>query len=291
MTLDRRNPHQPFDASLIAGFLRGRGVRSVDLLQAGKINTNYKLVLTDGLACVLRLYSRSDAAREVYVMGLVRDFVPVPVELDRGDGWSIFEFLEGELLENAPQHSAAAGEALARIASVAFESPGMINADGSISSFDFGGRGFIHQQLENADVLRWIGREAAESVLSILDRESERRSEIGVESRLVHGDFNATNILIRGGAVSGILDWEFGMSGTPYMDIGNLLRNTPPRCHDLVQKGLRAGGMDLPDDWKQRAELVDLGSHLEYLTSTRSDEFKRQCVARVRRFISMFGGS
>ncbi len=241
MTLDRRNPHQPFDRSLIAGFLRGRGVRSVDLLQAGKINTNYKLALTDGLACVLRLYSRGDAAREVYVMGLVRDLVPVPVELDRGEGWSIFEFLEGDLLENAPQHSDAAGEALARIASVEFEAPGMINADGSISGFDFGGKGFVHQQLENADVLRWIGRDAAESVLSILDRETERRSEIGAESRLVHGDFNATNILIRDGAVSGILDWEFGMSGTPYMDIGNLLRNTPPRYHDLVEKGLRSG--------------------------------------------------
>ena len=46
--------------------------------------------------------------------------------------------------------------------------------------------------------------------------------------------------------------------------------------------------MDLPDDWKERAALVDLGSHLEYLTSTMSDEFKRKCVARVRRFISMF---
>ena len=70
MTQDRRNPSTPFDETMIQPFLRDRGVRSVELLQAGKINTNYKIELTDGLECVLRLYSHGDPAREAYVMSL-----------------------------------------------------------------------------------------------------------------------------------------------------------------------------------------------------------------------------
>jgi hypothetical protein len=41
----------------------------------------------------------------------------------------------------------------------------------------------------------------------------------------VHGDFNSTNILVHKGAVTCILDWEFSHAGSPYMDIGNLLRH------------------------------------------------------------------
>ena len=105
MTTDRRNPHRPFDESLIQGFLRGRDVLSAELLRAGRINTNYKLSLSDGGAYVLRLYSQGDAGRGTYIMSLVKDLVPVPIEIDRGEGWSLFTFLEGELLENVPEHT------------------------------------------------------------------------------------------------------------------------------------------------------------------------------------------
>jgi aminoglycoside phosphotransferase (APT) family kinase protein len=289
MTTDRRNPHRPFDRSLIQPFLRGRDIISAQLLPSGKINTSYKLVLSDGQACVVRLYSRGDAAREVAIMDLVRDLVPVPLEIDRGEGWSVFSFLEGELLQRVPEHSAAAARALVRISSVEFESPGWINQDGSVSPFSFGGGdGFTAEMLARADVRAWLGEEAVQAVVEILDREAERCGELDAESRLVHGDFNPTNILVRDGEVSGILDWEFSHSGTPYMDIGNLLRNTNPSNHHRIAAGLHAGGMSLPEDWQERAELVDLSSHLEFLTSTRSDSFKRQCVARVHAFIRRF---
>ena len=74
------------------------------------------------------------------------------------------------------------------------------------------------------------------------------------------------------------------------MDIGNLFRSTPPDYHGQIKAGLEAGRMSLPHDWMERAELVDLTSHLEFLTSSRSDGFKQQCVARVHGFIERFGG-
>ena len=291
MSTDRRNPYRPFDRSLIRDFLGKREISSAELLPAGKSNTNYKLTLSDGEAYVLRLYSRGNAELETYVMSLVRDLVPVPLEIDRGESWSVFTYLEGDTLKSVPEHSGVAAQALARISSVVFESPGWINADGSVSAFSFGGvSGFITQTLQSANARAWLRQEAVEAIHEILKRETRRLDELDAESRLVHGDFNPTNILIHQGVVSGVLDWEFCHSGTPHMDIGNLLRNTDPEFHDQIKLGLETGGMSLPGDWKERAELVDLGSHLEFLTSHRSESFKRRCVARIHRFIQRFKG-
>lgn len=290
MTVDRRNPIKPFDPASIRDFLHGRGISAVELLPRGRSNTNYKLILDGGEAFILRIYSHGDARRETYAMNLVRDLVPVPVEIYRGDSWpafsfSVFSFLEGEVLQNVPEHSRVAAQALTRISSVVMASPGMIEPDGRTSKFSFGGvKGFILESLGNPVVQAWLGPEEVTLVFKILKQEESRLAELDAESRLVHGDFNPTNILIRDGVVSGILDWEFCHSGTPYMDIGNLLRHTAAGYHQLIGLGLQAGGMDLPGDWRQRASLVDLTSQLEFLTSTMPDAFKRQCVARIGSF-------
>ena len=64
MSTDRRAPHKPFDRSLIRRFLGAREIVSVELLPAGKGNTNYKQVLSDGGAYVLRLYRAENSRRE-----------------------------------------------------------------------------------------------------------------------------------------------------------------------------------------------------------------------------------
>ena len=291
VSTDRRNPHKPFDPSLIQGFLGGRDVASAALLPAGKSNTNYKLVLSDGEAYVLRLYSHGDARREAYVMDLVRELVPVPLQVDRGETWSLFTFLEGDLLERVPVSSDLAAEALVRISSVQFQAAGWIEADGSISPFPWlGVRGYATEKLETAEVQGWLGPEMVEAALRVLESEKQRLAELDAETSLVHGDFNPSNILIRDGAVSGVLDWEYCHAGTPYMDIGNLLRHTADKYHGRIKSGLQAAGMYLPQDWRKRAQLADLTSHLEFLTSTRSDAFKLQSVGRVKRFLRAFEG-
>ena len=284
---DRRYPYRAFDPSLIEGFLRGRQISSLQLQSAGKSNTNYKLTLSDGQSCLLRLYSQADPVRESYLMKLAGGLVPVPREMARGTGWSVLTFLEGDLLSEAPQHCSAAARALARIGSVAFESPGWVNGDGTVSAFPWAGlAGFVEDMLGHEEVASWIGSAASQGVRSLLDREAGRLGELDSGCRLVHGDFNPSNILIREGRVSGILDWEYSHSGSPFMDIGNLLRHLDSSLHGLVEQGLRDGGMHLPDDWKERAQLVDLSSHLEFLSSGRSDRFKRECVARIEQFLA-----
>ena len=85
MSTDRRAPHKAFDPTLIRDFLGARDVVSAELFPADKSNANYKLVLSDGGTYVLRLYRSGNSGREAYAMDLVRDLLPVPIELDRGD--------------------------------------------------------------------------------------------------------------------------------------------------------------------------------------------------------------
>ena len=264
---------------------------SVTLLPAGKSNTNYKLVLSDGETCVLRLHSHGDTRREVHLMNLVRGLVPVPLEVSRGENWSLFTFVEGEMLQGIPDALDVAAQTLARISSVKFQAAGWIEADGSVSPFPWGGvEGYATAELESSEVQTWLGSEMVEAVLRVLRSEKQRLAEVDADTSLVHGDFNPTNILIRDGSVSGVLDWEYCHVGTPYMDIGNLLRNTAAKYHSRIKSGLQAAGMYLPKDWQKRAQLVDLTSHLEFLSSTRSHAFKRHCVVRIKRFLRTFEG-
>lgn len=123
----------------------------------------------------------------------------------------------------------------------------------------------------------------------VVRNKSHLIEELGTEACFVHGDFNPTNIIIDEGQLSGIIDWEYALAGTPFMDIGNLLRTTDENFHSGIELGLREGGMILPDDWQERAELVDLTSQFEFLTSPLSEAFKLTCLQRIDRFIEKYG--
>jgi len=286
MDEDRRHPRRQFDPALIAAYLRGRKIESVQLMPLGRSNTNYRLMLTDGEVCVLRLHNPgSNAQRENHILRLVTEIVPVPAVLASGCDWSIHSFVEGTALADTPECVQPAAEALAQISSLKFKSSGWIQLDGSIAPFDFGnGKSFVESMLDRPGVCTWIGPNTA-AALHRIDAEQQPDA---TEPRLVHGDFNPTNILVHDGAVTGILDWEFSHAGDPYMDIGNLLRHTDPARHAEIEAGLIAGGFNVPADWKRKAELIDLSSHLEFLTTQRSDAFKQQCADWIRAFVERY---
>lgn len=289
MTDDRRNPIRPFEPERIRAFLKGREVRSVDRLADGKSNTNYKLLLDDGTACVLRLYGSADPARECHILALAADLVPVPRVLECGPDYALLEFMPGRPLHEVPECAFEAARCLARIGSLRFPAPGWIQPDGAVTPWDFEGGDFAEHMFRDERVRSWLGYERIAQLRAILAREAPILAEIGAECSLVHGDYNPGNILIDGGRVSAVLDWEFAHAGTPWMDVGNLLRNLDACWHDAIRDGLMAGGMALPADWRKRADLVDLSSALEFLTTDRSDAFKRTRVAWVEGFVGRWG--
>jgi aminoglycoside phosphotransferase (APT) family kinase protein len=95
---------------------------------------------------------------------------------------------------------------------------------------------------------------------AVLDR-AEDLAESGVDRIcLVHSDFNPKNLLVDPATaqITGLIDWEFAHAGSPYTDLGNLLRF----CDDPVLGGavlsvVRAG-VDLGDRLQDRARVADL---------------------------------
>ena len=149
--------------------------------------------------------------------------------------------------------------------------------------------GFVRSCLERPGASALLGEARLGALEEAVRRYSDVADALDAESCLVHGDFNPTNILVDNGELSGVLDWEFAHAGTLWMDVGNLLRDLPGQCHDDVIAGLADGGIDVPPNWRLRASLVDLTSHIEFLTSEYGASMRPVALERIDTFLATYG--
>jgi len=69
--------------------------------------------------------------------------------------------------------------------------------------------------------------------------------------------------------VSGVLDWEFAIAGSPLADIGHFLRyesSVHPTVEPRFSDGYVQAGGCLPQGWRRLARVVDLIALCESLT-------------------------
>ncbi|TLD69804.1 aminoglycoside phosphotransferase family protein [Phragmitibacter flavus] len=288
--MDRRFPVVPFDPQLFAPFF-GAEARQLDptLLTQGACNSNYLVDSPDHGRVVCRIHQRGNPLLERHLTNLVSNTVPVPKYLWVGEGVSVQSYIEGQPFQPTPTLLQEAGKIIGRLAKISLPGSGAIFPDGIVKKFEAWpsfGTG-ISSLLETPSVLNFLDRPTIIQLHDILATHFEILSGFDRCHNLVHGDFGPNNILISGDNIVGILDWEFAHSGCSYMDIGNLLRHLPENSSAHLAKGLKAEGYDLPPDWRYRSQLMDLASHLEFLTSTLSHSFKMACVNRIQNFINL----
>lgn len=278
---DRRNPVRELDKSMLPSFIIKADVQEISLIAHGKSNSNYK-IRTRKSDYLIRLYSNETLFKELYILKLVSDLIPVPEILYYDDNLAVFSYIQGEMLSQNPELTGKAAEIIADISSISFSNSGQINPDGSISPWPFNDpNGFFGFILKNSDVQKWMGPARLEESWKMLRKFSGLLDYLSSGTSLVHGDFNPTNIITDNGKIAGIIDWEFCLSGNSFMDIGNLMRNSDQHYHKQIHKGLTDGGMDIPENWEELARLIDFSSHLEFLTTSRSATFKRKCIAKI----------
>lgn len=105
------------------------------------------------------------------------------------------------------------------------------------------------------------------------------------EKNLVHGDFDPANILVDkiNGAwkITGVLDWEFAFSGSVMCDVANMLRyahQMPLEFKDEFIRGLKSGGINLPENWRITCDLLNFISLLDCLARSNPKNSVNRCA-------------
>ena len=189
---------------------------------------------------VIKFYARDPerAAVDASLLELVRGLLPVPRVLDlkrdgsfedppyllteRLPGINLQVFLESATDEQRRRVGTQLGELLARLSGMPFLKAGMFRGgELTVEPFGFG------------DLAEYV----AGLRLGLDDRQREGFSAVVDEAEdvladgvrrvcLVHSDFNPKNLLVdpETARITGLIDWEFAHAGSPYADLGNLLR-------------------------------------------------------------------
>jgi aminoglycoside phosphotransferase (APT) family kinase protein len=276
-------------ADLIRPALGAVAIRGVEAMAGGHSNTNLHIELEQApYAVVLRLYQRdpAQARKEAAISALVAATVPVPRYLhlgeraSNGQTYALVEWVEGETLAAMAKRAGdaemdamggAVGAVLAAIHAHTFDQAGLLDGDLKITPFPGGASLTAYLEMSFQGIAgERIGRRLADAVVALARRNEGRQDVWNHPPRLTHFDFGGTNILMRNSqTVSGVVDWEFAASAAPSADFGNLLR--PPLGKNAsfvrgVERGYRAAGGQLPDDWLGLTRLADMGAWAEFLT-------------------------
>lgn len=297
----------------LARALPGQRVVRRQTLAGGYRNGNTLLVTDTGGRYVLRRYRRADAcAVETALARRLAGVVPVaPVVAADVDGAAAGEpvllcrFMPGELVgdllpglaaDDAARLGEAVGDALAAIGTVAFPGPGLLGPDlmpAAPDGWDL--PAFLAACLARHHPDHGWTREEGERLLAFGVRKAGVLEAVAGSRQLVHSDFNPKNLLAAPGpsgwTVTAVLDWEFAFSGSPLSDVGNMTRfaeDYPPSYAAGFLRGFQRSGGDLPADWREISQALDLYALADLLTAPASD-VSRRAVARMRRLIATAG--
>jgi aminoglycoside phosphotransferase (APT) family kinase protein len=283
--------------ALVQPVRAGRRVIAAEPLSGGLLHPGWRLSLDDGAAdLVLRLYSedRQAAGRERAVAALVGDTVPVPafLHLDLagtigGQPYALLEWRDGIRLDRALGGADRAGqEAIGRacgalvaaIAAHRFASGGQLDQKLRVIPWPESAAALIDRALLRGPAAALLGAAACRTIERQIRARNQQLDSISAESRLVHGDLRAANVLMAEEAgtwrVAAVLDWEFCHAGSPLLDLGTLLRDRPGRVFSAaLGEGYRRDGPALPRAWRDWARLLDLATLGDALSNAdpRSD--------------------
>jgi aminoglycoside phosphotransferase (APT) family kinase protein len=261
----------------------------------GLRNANFKLRLdSQPEPVVLRIYEHdaSLCRKEMDLLRLAGGSVPVPeiihaepCGLEDLPPFTLARYVEGislrDLRRSGDTEAAAAaysaGETLAAIGRVTFARPGWLGPGPAVTAPLLEGKDpmprFVDLCLASINLARRMPADLRDGASGLVWRWAPQLARLDEEARLVHGDFNGRNLLVRCLAgrwsVVAVLDWEFAVSGSPLGDLGNFLRYQRA-AHPLAEPHFSAGylhaGGVLPRDWRRLARVLDLAAVCENLT-------------------------
>jgi aminoglycoside phosphotransferase (APT) family kinase protein len=245
-----------------------------------------------GERTVVRIYAGRGATRgpsaaevDAAVLRLVHRLVPVPevLEVRRADpgtgapGLLVTGFLPGargdEVIASADDALLTTlghrlGEVLARLAQMPMLRPGrFLDGELRIGPWPVGAEdlaAWVGAALDGPVLAQWASADQA-ALLDLADH-AQDLADTGDRWCLVHSDFNPKNLLVAAdtAVVTGVLDWEFAHAGSPFADLGNLLRfDRKPALVEAVCQTYSDLVVDAPADLLDQARAADMWALVE----------------------------
>ena len=268
----------------------------VKKLTGGFQNANY-LIEQDQQKLVLRFYSTDmqTALREVGVLQFLANHdVRTPKVIDyfeiENKAVISLEFLQGQLLQERLNQTPdidlnilfQLGQELAKIHLIELPRTGFIGPKMKIGSeyenFSLFLRDYIVAVFGSVQKER-LEPSVRDRLLKLIEDKWEIVLTTEPASHLVHCDFNPKNILIsqnKNSIVSGILDWEFSISGNGYIDIGNFFRfpsDYPELAQERFIEGYKTIKSNLHENWRDVSLLMDLGNMASFME--RKEDYQK----------------
>ena len=263
---DHAGEVEGINAEAVTAWVRDRidGLRPplvFELIAGGHSNLTYRFTDVGGAAYVLRrpplghvLESAHDMAREHRIISALADTdVPVPRTFGlcedatvNGRPFYLMEFVDGVVPHDAEAAATIAEADRRRAGEHVIDVLGNLHL---IEPDDVGlgqlarREGYVERQLK-----RWTKQWQATKTHEIPEMEESERllredmpAQVG--SAIVHGDYRIGNMILRGGRMAALLDWELCTLGDPLADLGYLLNNwTQPGDPGAAASPMGVGG-------------------------------------------------
>jgi len=277
-------------ASLFEGILDLENIINIIPINEGCRTTNYIIETNEyQRKYILKIFfsTEQDYKKEIKLLKKLREdgIIPVPrmykVSNDRiieNREYAIYEYMEGKTIGQAITEGYELKEEFVRDVAKFLS---------KIHSYKFNRIGFLDKDLnlkgELPPLILWyekfmginaqkrLGKDTIGKINQIVKANEKTLFELDNDVRLVHGDFQGTNILIKDNKLSGILDWEFAMAGHPLADIGQFFRYEKYFNENLIQafeeEYNKNSDYKLIDDWYKISKLRDLTNLIQLINA------------------------
>ena len=276
--------------NLFEGILKREKIINIIPIDEGCRTTNY-IIETDGITkrYILKIFisAEQNYKKEIKLLTRLREDGTTPVpqiyrvskhECIKGREYAIYEYKQGKTIGQTIGEGYIVTEEfvrdvakyLAMIHKYKFRKAGFLNEDLNLQ-IEVPALVSWYEMFMGANAKRRLGKDIVDNIKIIVKQNEKILLELDKDIRLVHGDFQGTNILVKDNKLSGILDWEFAMAGHPIADIGQFFRYEKYFNNNLIEvfedEYNKNSDYKLMKDWYKISKLRDLTNLIQLINA------------------------
>lgn len=270
---------------LFEGILEKDEIRNITPVNEGCRTSNYIITGNDNKKYILKIFFQNEQEykKEYKILDMLKDSIPVQkiYKFDRSafienKYYVIYKFLEGKTLSKTLNNGEIisekiireAADILADIHKTNFDSVGFLDENLNVE-YNLKPLNQWYDEFMTDVVKSRLGEEIVQKIRMIIQDNIDDLLSMDSNSRLVHGDFQGTNILIDNNKISGIIDWEFAMSGHPLSDIGQFFRYEEYFDEESIlifeEQYRKKSNYNLPHNWYKLSRIRDLANLIQLM--------------------------